>query len=247
MSDDVDTLVTKHLPALTARVHKGMNKVEPKLAKHLPVNRSDDSSPFRLTGAISSEPVDGVDEEGLLRLETAIEGAFTLERTLDLDLERLRSGGEEAVFAQAEAFGTQVREAERRIVMRLVAVEATAGGAYDTATVTAKATECAGSVRLLGGGNVATAVKKAGAVEDVVPLPKDMPAEVAALLIPLTGGPVVERVVDDLTVTWRRVDKDAASLVIRGRFFVRRPETAFTFTPPAARGARATKRNGEAT
>jgi len=83
--------------------------------------------------------------------------------------------------------------------------------------------------RLIGGGQVAKYAKAQQLVDEVIKPPSAFPFGIGGLLIPTVCGPVLQRIAEDLTLSWRRMTSDAIRLDISERFFVHRASDAATF------------------
>jgi hypothetical protein len=84
--------------------------------------------------------------------------------------------------------------------------------------------------RLLGSGPTVSAALSCGVVQDAVDVKGALPLGVGAIVIPTVGGPVVERIVDDITLL-SGVAGDAMWFTLAQRFFLTNPDRAELLAP----------------
>ena len=84
--------------------------------------------------------------------------------------------------------------------------------------------------RLLGSGPTVSAALSCGVVQDAVDVKGALPLGVGAIVIPTVGGPVVERIVDDITLL-SGVAGDAMWFTLVQRFFLTNPDRVELLAP----------------
>lgn len=77
--------------------------------------------------------------------------------------------------------------------------------------------------RLLAAGSIVQRARSAGVVQDAVDVTGALPETVGALVIPTVGGPVVERVGQDVTLFEGLGSEDEITIRLVQRFFLLRP------------------------
>ncbi len=165
----------------------------------------------------------------LERVDPTVEGAYVFTRRFPLDLGLVAADAESAVRAVREE-AQAARRAERDAALHAV-VEGATPRAYSVAALGALVDGAAGTVRLIAGRDVAKEVKDAGiAVESVSTPPSLHLPGVRALALALTAGPSVQRVTDDLALSWERTGAGSVDLMAVSKFYVDHADRMTAFT-----------------
>jgi hypothetical protein len=227
VGDNIDDLMAKALPGINKAVAGGLG-VKPPLEDLIPVEQLSDAQPYRVTQTSWQEhprrdvvvarlpKPTGFD---LREFKGEVRGAVELVLSRRIEPDDLETNPDE-VHTFARALAEDARFAERSTVLDLIAKGAGDGGAYDTQSVKDQVAELKGLSRLIGTGSPAKKGAEEGWIDSAVDPGGALPFGVSALLIRIGSGPVVGRVVDDLTLTWRRTANNKIELRLSERFFV---------------------------
>lgn len=236
MPDQIDDLMTEHLPDIKQAVENGL-KVTPALEDYLPVEVVTSSLPYRMTSVhwLPRAFSPRTRAWGQLMCKRSVcvpefEGAIELAVTTEITFDYLRDD-RDGVLARARELARKARLYERRSVLEVLCNNAMSTIPYTIESIEERSEELGGSARLLATlarDEIADSAATAGMVENVVNSVSELPAGVHALLIATLDGPVVRRVVDDLTPTWRR-QADGISLCISERLYVDCPGRSAKF------------------
>lgn len=86
--------------------------------------------------------------------------------------------------------------------------------------------------RLLATGEIVRIAQSWGAVEDAIDVRSMLPSGVGGLVIPTVGGPVIERVVDDVVLTSGGLVDDVVCFTLTQQFFLTNPDRAVALVLP---------------
>lgn len=240
MPDDIESLIEQRLPALTAAAKKGLGQDAKILEQCLPVSTTKETQLVRFdvewqdagrpmgppgaAGPIAGSA--GARLRFLKKSEPRVSArAYEFLMTLVVGRDKLL---ESTLTDDVENLATAARTQERMVVLELMsgARQPATAVAYDTAGVAAAVwtleERANRQCRLIGAGEVAKDAKQFGPVVDVVD-PKGALRIGVGLIVATVNGPRMERVVDDLTLTWRHTSQpDEIELRISERFFLLR-------------------------
>lgn len=232
MNEDLVELMNSNWARIDRGLAKGMKvdskKKKPKLEDFIEIDTLKDGALQRVKES-SWEPstIDETDKLVLRQFKPALERAYELvfEETLDINELRHSPGG---VERRCCYFGTLIRKLEREVALQLVCEKANCVHGYDERTLKVQAQNMHHLCRLLVPNPEGDLEKKArtqGWVDEVIKLATSRTENVRALLVRNGGGPVFQRIVDDLAATWQRTDSgEEVKLVVSERFFVEVPD-----------------------
>jgi hypothetical protein len=225
VTDDIDNLLTKWMPAIEKAVTEGL-KADPPIDRFLVVSALTDPLPYqaRISWVTQELPASRVVQgqpgrTSFQRCIVNIQGAKELAVTVDVALSDMRDN-RDSVVETVGGFARQARQVERNTVLWLVADTADEEGTYSLDSVQQRATSLGGCCRLIGSGDIPERAKKEGIIDDFVNPMGGLPEGVRAMLVRLGGGPKMRRVVDDLTLTLHRTSDASVRLRLSERFFV---------------------------
>jgi hypothetical protein len=227
MGDEIDDVMNDHKTQLAAAVAEGLAKGS-LLEKLFSVKTTRDPQPFRVRSMqwLALPAYDG------LKVATPIfETGYELSRTFRLTLNALRNA-EAACLEDVLNFAATTRLLERRYVLAAVLEGSRSGGSLSEANIRRAVSHLTGECRLIASGTTAKALETGGFVAERIDRPAgDLPDEVGGLLVLIDGGPLVTRLIDDLTLTWRRSSDPGfdIELVVAERFFLDNLDTGFWF------------------
>ncbi len=235
----VDGLITRSLASVGDPV-----------GRCVPTQIEVDPSPIRLNvGWRTAEPEPGQQfgpAGSSIRLRVASAGSPVESLELEDDFRvsagkwsdsRFRRGLPTDVRAFVEGF----RQAEMRLILRLLAAGRSVTHMPSVAAVRQAVSRLNGAssatnapdhcrCRLLANGPLVADAQAWGAVEDAVDVKSALPDHVGAMVIPTLGGPVVERIVDDVTTMVDSVGDEIVVTLVQ-RFFLINSERVEVLAP----------------
>lgn len=243
-------------------VTRSLAAVGDPIGKCIPTRIETDPSPIRLNvewRTAEPEPGRAFGPAGstiLLRsasVETAVESRELVARfpvpTSSWSDSRFRR----RLVTQVRAFVEAFRETEMRLILRLLPAGRPVTHMPSVAAVRQAVARVNGAssstgapdrflCRLLANGQLVADAQAFGVVEDAVDVKSALPEYVGAMVIPTICGPVVDRIVDDVTIMSCSVD-DAVVFTLAQRFFLTNTDRVevlapFAFPPGGSRHPR---------
>ncbi len=196
MGDEIHDAMERALPTLRKAVANGMSSAQC-LDKLVRVTTETDPTPLRVSRWDWTDPADG-----LRQAKPQLNLAYEFSCTRALTLASLEPGLDPEDSLRNFGFGA--RTGEVRAVLSLIA-SAGAPRPFNAVALRSCAEKLPEPCRFLGPTDPAVAdLVTLGVIEEAVKVTTEMPEDTRGLLVSVTSGPVVRRLVDDLTLTWSR-------------------------------------------
>lgn len=230
MPDELETFVSRHWEDFASGVASGLkDAADHRLESLLHVTTSSSTTPYRVSAAWPPEP----DGRTTFRQVTAhvTQWAYRFRATWTIGVEAQRPGNPAEARQAAQKFAAEAALAETQSVLDLL-VPASAGP-LDSSAVKRAATRFDGRCRLLVRRAAKGATSDPVTFEQVVVPDEAMPSRIDALLVATRDGPAVERLGDDLALTWARTGKRTAELALTSDVLLRHGRRASSFRLPS--------------
>lgn len=228
-ADRVTQAMTDVWPKVVAAMEKGLrsNDAGPAIGDLITTRALEDALPF-------TAKVEFLREAGLHPAKVSVSSSAYqfLGRLNFRDADELRDNLAEEL-GEIRRWATEQRRAERNEIVKLV-IAASKSRPFTIQSIETATAESPGSWRLIGREDgTAKDARTRGLIDDIAKPPGSILGPNNALLVRLASGPLLSRIVEDLTPTWQRLGNDGVSFIVTSRFFVDvPPSSAFRLVAP---------------